>query len=181
MAEWNKVGLPHKGWKCVDVIDLAENAELDGTIPYAQCEMCGNERIRFAHIMAHPECPDELQVGCVCAEKMSNDYVNPRRCETALKNRSLRKSNFNKVPWNFNPAKGTYSKKYKGEYITIMESRYGNWGVFFANQKIWEYCGQKMYSMNDAVNVAFSLFEEYHTTQEARELQFYLNQNRSTF
>lgn len=26
--------------------------------------------------------------------------------------------------------KRTYSKKYKGEYITIMQSRYGNWGVF---------------------------------------------------
>ena len=27
MTKWNKEGLPHKGWKCLDVIDLAEYAD----------------------------------------------------------------------------------------------------------------------------------------------------------
>ena len=48
-------------------------------IPYEQYEMCGNERIRFVHLMQHPDYPHELRVGCVCAEKMSDDYVNPRK------------------------------------------------------------------------------------------------------
>lgn len=178
MGQWNREGLPHKGWKCLDVIDLAEYAEPDDPIPYERCEMCGNEKIRYAHIMKHPDVADEIHVGCVCAEKMTDDYVNPRRCETALKNRVSRRNNFNKVQWNFNAAKGTYSKKYKGEYITIMESRYGNWGVFFAGQRVWEYEGRKMRSFEDAERVAFFIFEEYHTTQEERDLQFYLEQIR---
>lgn len=67
---------------------------------------------------------------------MTGDYVNPRRCENELRNRAQRRKNFKKAQWRFNPAKGTYSKKYKGEYITIMQSRYGGWGVFFAGQRV---------------------------------------------
>lgn len=138
--------------------------------------MCGNERIRYAHIMVHPEFPRELHVGCVCAEKMSNDYVNPRKFETALKNARIRRNNFNKAQWRFNEAKKTYSKKYKGEYITIMQSHYGNWGIFFSNQKVWEHEGRRIQSFEEAEAIAFSIFEEYHTTREERELLFFCNQ-----
>lgn len=173
MAEWNRKGIPHKGWQCIDVIDLGEDIGPDETIPYEQCEMCGNEKLRYAHIMSHPDYPGELHVGCVCAEKMTNDYVNPRKCETALKSKASRRRNFYKQQWRLNPAKRTYSKKYKGEYITIMESLNGNWGVFFANHRIWEYGGKKIHSFEDAERVAFEVFEEYHTTQEEREFQAY--------
>ena len=90
----------------------------------------GNEKIRYAHVMVHPDYAEEIHVGCVCTEKMTDDYINPRKSEMALKNRNSRKNNFNRAQWNFNATKKTYSKKYKGEYITIMQSRYGNWGVF---------------------------------------------------
>lgn len=178
MMKWSKKGLPHKGWQCLDVIDLAENTETGDSIPYEQCEMCGNEKIRYAHVMIYPEYPDEIHVGCICAEKMTDDYDTPRKRETAVRNRTIRKKNFNKVQWRFNREKRTYSKKYKGEYITIMQSRYGNWGVFFASQKIWEYDGKKIRSFEEAEHVAFSVFEEYHTTQAERKLQFYINQMR---
>ncbi len=169
MGEWNREGIPHKGWECVDVYDLAEDADPGDDIRYEQCEMCGNEKIRYVHVMRHPEYPGELQVGCVCAEKMSGDYVNPRKCETALRNKAARRRNFNKAVWRYNPSKNTYSKKYKGEYITIMQSRYGNWGVFFASRRVWDFDGQKMHTMEGAERVAFEIFEEYHTTQEERD------------
>lgn len=81
--------------------------------------MCENERIRFVHLMQHPDYPHELRVGCVCAEKMSDDYVNPRKAEDTLRKRTSRRKNFNNKEWRFNPEKQIYSKKYKGEYITI--------------------------------------------------------------
>lgn len=176
--EWNKAGIPHKGWTCVDVEDIAEYFDDAEEIEYEQCEMCGRERIRFVHIMRHPDYPDELRVGCVCAEKMSDDYVNPRRAEDTLKKRAVRRKNFNRKEWSYNPAKNTYSKKYKGEYITIMQGRYGNWGVFFAGKRIWDYDGSKIRSMEEAERIAFEVFEQYHTTQEERELQFWLEQRR---
>ena len=129
MAEWNKSGIPHKGWQCIDVIDLGEDKEKMEEIDYEQCEMCNNEKIRYVHIMKHPEYKILLHVGCVCAEKMSEDYENPRKQENALKNKLKRKYNFNKVEWRFNPIKKSYSKKYKGEYITILQSKYDNWGI----------------------------------------------------
>lgn len=169
MGEWNRIDIPHKGWDCIDVIDLAEDVVPGDEIQYEQCEMCGNEKIRFVHIMRHPEFAGELYVGCVCAEKMTDDYVNPKKCEIVLKNRSMRRRNFNRQAWRFNTAKHTYSKKYKGEYITIMESQYGNWGVFFANQKVWDYEGRKIRTFKRAERVAFEVFEEFHTTQEERD------------
>ncbi|MDD2958951.1 MAG: hypothetical protein PHE06_07960 [Lachnospiraceae bacterium] len=65
MGDWNKAGIPHKGWTCIDVVDLAEDSEPGDEVQYEQCEMCGNERIRFVHIMHHPEYSEELHVGCV--------------------------------------------------------------------------------------------------------------------
>ena len=100
-----------------------------------------------------------MRVGCVCAEKMSDDYVNPRRAEDTLKKRAVRRKNFNRKEWSYNPAKNTYSKKYKGEYITIMQGRYGNWGVFFAGKRIWDYDGSKIRSMEEAERIAFEVFE----------------------
>ncbi len=140
---WNKEGVPHRGWRCIDVEDLADLVDGTEEIPYEQCEMCGNERIRFVHLMQHPDYPHKLRVGCVCAEKMSDDYVNPRKAEDTLRKRASRRKNFNNKEWRFNPEKQTYSKKYKGEYITIKKSRYGNFGIYFANKSFWNHNGKK--------------------------------------
>ena len=141
MGKWNLSDVPQKGWECVTVIDLGDDDEED--IPYEQCEMCGNEKIRYVHVVRHPEWPDELRVGCVCAQKMTDDYVNPCKIEKELKNKAQRRTNFNKVKWKYNPEKDTYSKRYKGEYITIVKSRYGTFGIFFADEKIWNINGKK--------------------------------------
>lgn len=74
---WNQPDVPHKGWLFVDVIDT-ETAE-------STCEMCGKEHIRYVHVMSHPDYAAHLNVGCICAEKMSNDYVNPKRRERKLR------------------------------------------------------------------------------------------------
>lgn len=79
---WNQPDIPHKGWVFISVRD---NESAD-----AICEMCGNEHIRYVHTMSHPENNIELDVGCVCAEKMSDDYVNPRRRERELRNKTAR-------------------------------------------------------------------------------------------
>lgn len=176
---WNKEGIPHKGWHCIDIEDLADLVDGTEEIPYEQCEMCGNERIRFVHLMQHPDYPHELRVGCVCAEKMSDDYVNPRKAEDTLRKRASRRKNFNNKEWRFNPEKQTYSKKYKGEYITIKKSRYGNFGIFFANERFWNYNGKKFYSFESAERAAFEIFEELHTTQAEREHQYWLSRRNS--
>ena len=74
---WDKKDIPHKGWTEIGMEDLGEEAEFGEDIEYERCEMCGNEKIRYVHIMTHPEFPGELRVGCICACHMTDDYENP--------------------------------------------------------------------------------------------------------
>ena len=52
MNLWDVKGVPHKGWKCEGVIDVGDGASSSDEIEYEQCEMCGNEKIRYLIINA---------------------------------------------------------------------------------------------------------------------------------
>lgn len=149
--------------------DLGEEAEFEDEIQYEQCEMCGNEKIRYVHIMEHPEFLGELRVGCKCACHMTDDYESPQARERELRNRVQRKKNFMKREWRQVIKTGNYTLKYKGEYITIMRSKYGpGWGVIFAGEYCWDYHGKKIYDFDTARLVAFNLFDEmYNSRREA--------------
>lgn len=61
--------IPKDGWvydRCVDLKELS-----------GHCELC-NARIRFQHIVKHPDC-GELSIGCCCSTRVLNgediDYV----------------------------------------------------------------------------------------------------------
>ncbi len=63
---WNQPDVPHKGWTCFEVEDL-QAAE-------GSCDMCLRESIRYVHHMQHPGYADTVAAGCMCAEKMEDDY-----------------------------------------------------------------------------------------------------------
>ena len=71
-------GNPHKGWELENVIDIRDDGQSEHDTEYETCMMFGNETIRYIHIVSYPEVEDSFRVGCVCAEKMTNDYVNPK-------------------------------------------------------------------------------------------------------
>ena len=52
-TRWNNKNVPHKGWICIDVIDVREDGQPVDETEYETCMMCGNERIRYAHILKH--------------------------------------------------------------------------------------------------------------------------------
>lgn len=161
MARWNKADVPHKGWKHIGIEDLGEDVYPGEEIRYEQCEMCGNEKIRYVHILTHPEFDGELRVGCDCASKMTNDYVNPREHERNYRNRTNRRMNFLRQEWIRKPETGNYTLRYRGERITIMKSKFGpGWGVMFHNESRWEYNGRKIRDLETAKLVAFEMFDE---------------------
>lgn len=96
---WKQQGIPHKGWTLVDVIDVREDGQAEWETDYETCMMCGNEKIRYVHIVEHAEVGEEFRVGCTCAEKMTNDYLNPERRERELRNRANRRINWTKKDW----------------------------------------------------------------------------------
>jgi hypothetical protein len=99
MSLWNQPGIPHKGWQCLDVVDVrdGEMIAIDDA-PYESCEMCGKEQVRFVHVMTHPHYVGPLRVGGVCAGKMEDAYAASRR-EKAARSRSARRSRWLSRRW----------------------------------------------------------------------------------
>jgi hypothetical protein len=119
LGKWQKAGVPKKGWTWLDVEPLDEPSET--------CEMCETVEIRYVHLMEHPNYPDVLRVGCVCAERMSEDYARPRARERALQNRSQRKSRWLLRRWRESKRGNSYLKT-NGFFIVIHRNSDGSWG-----------------------------------------------------
>ncbi len=96
---WKLPNIPHKGWTIVDVIDIREDGQSEDETDYQTCMMCNHDRIRYVHIVSHPEVENDFLVGCVCAEKMTGDYVRPKQLENKLRQRTARRINWVKKPW----------------------------------------------------------------------------------
>ena len=163
---WDKLGLPHKGWKYIGMEDLGEDVYSGEEIEYERCEMCGKEKIRYVHILKHQDYEGEIRVGCVCASKLLDDYCTPREIERDLRNRTNRRNNFLRREWSYKSSTGNYTLRYKGENITIMKSKFGvGWGVIYDGSWIWEYHGRKIYDLHTAKKVAFDLFDELYDSR----------------
>ena len=61
--------------------------------------MCESKTIRYVHYMEHPDYPDKLGVGCVCAGRMGEDYASPKRRERNLKSARRRRNNWLDRKW----------------------------------------------------------------------------------
>lgn len=114
---WNRPGIPHKGWRCVDAIDL------ERATPDAVCQMCGRERLRFVHTMRHPDYPDHLQVGCVCAAKMESDPSAAANRERRLLNLAARRRTWLSRGWRTS-RKGNEYRKVQGHVVTVFPERF---------------------------------------------------------
>ncbi len=117
---WNLRNIPHKGWRLLDVIDIREDGQSVEDTEYETCMICGNDKIRFVHIVEHDEILEEFKVGCDCAEKMTNDYVNPGKLERNLRNRGVRRSKWISKEWHVNEMGNQYLKK-DGHYFLIFK------------------------------------------------------------
>lgn len=120
---WDKPGVPHKGWVCITVFDTRADGASVEAATYNECQMCGNEKIRYVHVMRHSDYGEELQVGCQCAEKMSDDYLGPREKENALRGRASRRAKWLRRKWRLSANGNTYIKV-DGNQFLVMESRY---------------------------------------------------------
>jgi hypothetical protein len=128
-GKWSQPGVPHKGWMCVGIEDLEE--------PSAICGMCESIEIRYVHFMEHPNYPDTLGVGCICAEHMEQDYVGPRLRENALRSRAQRRKTWEKRDWKTS-AKGNYYLNTEGFNLTIfkmLEAGEQCWGLRITHRK----------------------------------------------
>lgn len=119
-GKWSNPSMPHKGWTCIGVEDLEQ--------PSAICEMCETQEIRYVHTMSHPDYAGELQVGCVCAESMEDDYTAPRLREKALRSAAGRRKRWLGRKWKTS-ARGNPYINTDGFNIVIYPDNDGRWGA----------------------------------------------------
>ena len=113
LGKWSHAGVPHKGWRCVDVEDLGE--------PSTICEMCETMEIRYVHIMEHDDWTGTLRCGCVCAGHMEQDLKGAKRREAGMKSRARRRAAFPQSPrWKHSREKGTPYIKVDGIHVMVM-------------------------------------------------------------
>lgn len=149
---WDQPGVPHKGWRCVDVFDNGEATET--------CGMCGREEIRYVHVMEHPDYPENLEAGCVCAEKMSDDYVGPRQREARMKSKAGRRVRWLNRKWRTS-SRGNPFLNTDGFNIAIFQYKNGwkkgKWGF-----KVGDDFGNKAFaSVEEAKMGAFEKLWEH--------------------
>jgi hypothetical protein len=143
-GKWSQPGVPKRGWLCVGVDDLEEPSQV--------CEMCESMDIRFVHYMEHPNYPDTLGVGCVCAEHMEQDYVRPRERENRLRNAASRRKSWPRRIWKTSAQGGSYINS---DGFNIVVFPRGNvWCVRIRNRQTNdERFGSKTYPTLDAAKL----------------------------
>lgn len=146
---WKQSGVPHKGWHLTDVIDIRDAGQSEDETEYENCMMCGKEKIRYVHIVEHPEIDDEFRVGCVCSEKMTNDYINPGKRETALRNRANRRKNWVNKKWKFS-AKGNHYLKIENHIIVIFRDKFSKKFKVMIDQTV----GNKLFDNFEKAKIA---------------------------
>jgi hypothetical protein len=110
---WNNFGLPQKGYRFVEVLDMEE--------PTETCDICSQQGIRYVHVLTHDDLPNQIKVGCECADKLVEGYDGARR-EAAVKKRAADRRHWTYYGWKLNE-KGL-SKRVGPRYVGVMLSRY---------------------------------------------------------
>jgi hypothetical protein len=99
-GKWSEPGVPHRGWTCIGIDDVGE--------PSHMCEMCESQMVRYVHTMEHPAYPEALDVGCVCAGKMEEDYARARLRERTFKKRVARRARWLRREWRVSASGNEY-------------------------------------------------------------------------
>ena len=91
--------------------------------------MCEVAPIRYVHYLTHPDFGEgALGVGCVCAEKMEQDYVRPREREQTLRSAAARKRRWLTRNWRIS-ASGNDFVNTDGMNIVVFQRSNGTWSA----------------------------------------------------
>ncbi len=146
---WKISGIPHKGWILEYVYDIREDGQFVDEDEYETCMMCNYERIRYVHVVTYKDVEEEYRVGCICAEKMTDDYVKPKKHEQRLRNKFHRCINWLKKEWKTSK-NGNFYLKVKKHHILIYKDKKS--GKFRC--KIGDHFGKKQFDTFELAKIA---------------------------
>ena len=97
MGRDSEPNFPHTGWEWAGVVDSCQRGLSQEEYP--SCEYCDQLRIRYVHTLTHPNFPNPVAVGCVCAVWLTDDQENPERAEKKLRQAADRRARFPSRKW----------------------------------------------------------------------------------
>lgn len=159
-GKWSMVGVPHKGWQCIDEYDTFERLGEDS---FETCGMCESAQVRFVHVMENERYPDTLACGCICAGHMEGSLSRARTRDGGLRTRASRRDHFPKRKrWKVS-AKGTEYIKVDGFHLMAVKQRDDSFCVGVtpptASKPVW---GRKKYaSLIEAKKGCFDAWQHF--------------------
>jgi hypothetical protein len=121
-GRWIEPGVPHRGWTCATVEDLRFD---DPDCELAICEMCQVREIRYVHRMTHPDYPDELGVGIICAGHLEQDYAAAVERERLVRNASAQRARWLSREWRCSSRGNEYLKTRDGFHVVVFRKCHG--------------------------------------------------------
>lgn len=121
-GKWSMAGVPHRGWSCVDNYDAFE---VHGEDEFETCAMCETMKIRFVHVMEHPDYSELLHCGCICAGHMEQSLSRAERRDTNMRNRAGRRAKFPARKGWRTSARGTPHIRVDGYHLMVVRRKGG--------------------------------------------------------
>lgn len=144
-GRWAEGGVPHRGWKCVDIVDLEDDRQV--------CEMCQSREVRFAHVMLNPRFDGELRVGCVCAGHMEGDVQAAALRERRLKGVRARRAKWLSRTWRVSAAGNVYINVDGFRVVAFRRGR--GWGASITHKDSgYVLSSNRYYATSDGVKLA---------------------------
>ena len=161
IARLESIGAPRDGWFCEEVI----------TMPDADfiCELCDYDRIKYVHVMVHPQWPDKFHVGCVCDGTMSSDLLAAKERDDEAKRREARRRSFMKKQWEEHPAGYMVLPKTRNNITAEKDSFYGKefYKVSIDGEPYQWWENHRIETLEDAKAVAFEVLDYERKTDRA--------------
>jgi hypothetical protein len=127
MQLWNNPNFPKCDWKHIDVCDIADG---DPDAALHTCEACGREDVRYVHQLEHNLWDEDIEVGCICAGRLTGDIEEAKRLEKETRNRTSRRDRWLERIWKVS-RNGNYYLKFRHRgvryHIVIVKSKYEQW------------------------------------------------------
>jgi len=120
-GRWAEPGVPHIGWRCTDIYDNDGDMQL--------CEMCQVAEIRYVHVMEHPTFPETLEVGCICAGHMEQDYAAAQDREKRVRRQSSQRARWLTRQWRTSRNGNPYLRLRDGFHLVVFPKHEGGWSA----------------------------------------------------
>ena len=128
--------------------------------------MCERKRIRYQHLMRHPEWPENVGAGSVCAGKMENNKAAAKHREREARNRFERRRRWpSLVAWKKSD-KGNHYISRDGIHILLYRKKNRQWGIRvsceYTGDEKW---GKKQFSTLKQAKLSSFVAHEYARDQ----------------